>query len=161
MKIIHHQLLNESIEKAQSLPRKRVNYNFHESYEANVQRMLNAMEPGTYVQPHKHEDPDKMEVFIILKGKALVVEFDDMGNVIAHCIISAKEGIYGTEIAPRIWHCIIPLESGTVVYEVKDGPYSPIDDKNFAKWAPREGDPDCEQYTKVLIEKCVTNLDSH
>jgi cupin fold WbuC family metalloprotein len=154
MKIIHSQLLNENIEKAKSLPRKRINYNFHETYDANVQRMLNAMEPGTYVQPHKHEDPDKMEVFIILRGKALIVEFDDAGNVIEHIVISVSEGVYGSEIAPCVWHCIIPLEPGTVVYEVKDGPYSPITDKNFAKWAPKEGDPDCERYTRELINKC-------
>jgi cupin fold WbuC family metalloprotein len=154
MKIIHNQLLNENIEKAKSLPRKRINYNFHETYDANVQRMLNVMEPGTYVQPHKHEDPDKMEVFIILKGKALIVEFDEAGNVIEHIVISVSEGVYGTEIAPRVWHCIIPLEPGTVVYEIKDGPYSPITDKNFAKWAPKEGDPDCERYTRELINKC-------
>jgi cupin fold WbuC family metalloprotein len=154
MKTIHKELLNETIAKAKIAKRKRMNYNFHETYDANVQRMLNAMEPGTYIQPHKHEDPDKAEVFLILKGKALVVEFDDLGNVIAHCVISEGGSNVGSEIAPRVWHCILPLESGTVVYEVKDGPYSPITDKNFAKWAPKEGDDNCEQYMRELLKKC-------
>jgi len=155
MKTIHNELINETIAKAKLTERKRVNYNFHETYEANVQRMLNAMEPGTYVQPHKHEDPDKVEVFIILKGKALVVEFDDNGNIIEHCVI-AVGGNSAAEIAPRVWHCIVPLITGTVVYEIKDGPYSPITDKNFAHWAPKEGDPDCGQYVNELIKKCIT-----
>jgi len=61
---------------------------------------------------------------------------------------------FGSEIAPRVWHCIIPLLPGTVVYEVKDGPYSPIDDKNFANWAPKEGDENCEAYIRELLQKC-------
>ncbi len=154
MKTIHNELLTETIEKAKSVKRQRMNYNFHETYESVVQRMLNAMEPGTYIQPHKHEDPDKVEVFIILKGKALVIEFDDYGNVIQHCIISEGGNTLASEIAPRVWHCILPLLSGTVVYELKEGPYSPINDKNFAKWAPKEGDDNCEQYIRELLQKC-------
>jgi cupin fold WbuC family metalloprotein len=154
MTIIHDQMITEIVKKAKSSERKRINYNFHKSYDAKVQRMLNAMEPGTYVQPHKHEDPDKVEAFIILKGKALVVEFNDNGHIISHCVISAGDGTYGVEIAPRVWHCIFPLEAGTVVYEAKDGPYSVITDKQFAPWAPKEGDKNCGQYYKDLLKKC-------
>jgi len=120
----------------------------------NVHRMLNALEPGTYVQPHKHEDPDKMEVFLILKGKALVAEFDENGQITAYSLVSASEGIYGTEIAPRTWHCIISLETGTVVYEVKDGPYSPVNDKHFATWAPKEGEPGCDAFILSVLQRC-------
>jgi cupin fold WbuC family metalloprotein len=154
MKTIHKELLIETSAKAKLNKRQRMNYNFHETYESVVQRMLNALEPGTYIQPHKHENPDKVEVFIILKGKALVVEFDDNGDVIEHCVITEGGDKFGSEIAPRVWHCIIPLMAGTVVYEVKDGPYSPIDDKNFAKWAPKEGDENCEEYIRELLQKC-------
>jgi Mannose-6-phosphate isomerase len=154
MKIIDSQLLSEVSSQAGVSARKRQNYNFHETLDAVVQRMLNAMEPGTYVQPHKHEDPDKIEAFIILKGRALVAEFDDAGEVTTHCILSTADGVLGTEIQPRTWHCIVPLESGTVVYEAKEGPYSPLNDKNFATWAPKEGDPQCEQYTNYLLFRC-------
>jgi cupin fold WbuC family metalloprotein len=116
--------------------------------------MLNALEPDTYVQPHKHESPDKVEAFIILRGKVLVVEFDDAGNILDYCIISAEKEVFGCEIAPKTWHTIASLEPGSVVYEVKEGPYSPINDKDFAPWAPKEGDRDCQKYLKDLFERC-------
>ena len=157
MTIIHDQMITEIIKEAKTSTRKRINYNFHKTYDANVQRMLNAMEPGTYVQPHKHENPDKVEAFIILKGKALVVEFDNAGEVITSCVISTGDGVYGAEIAPCVWHCILPLASGTVIYEAKDGPYSSANDKHFATWSPKEGDPGCDQYIKALMQRCGIN----
>ena len=154
MKLINNQLLEDVVSQARLSSRKRKNYNFHERLDANIQRMLNAIEPGTYVHPHKHENPDKIEAFLILKGKALVVEFDNIGEITSYCIISPSDGVYGSEIAPRTWHCIISLEQGTVVYEVKDGPYSPINDKDFAKWAPKEGDAGCDKYIANILQRC-------
>ena len=59
---INDDLINGVLKKAQSSSRKRTNYNFHKSYDAPLQRMLNAAEPGTYIRPHKHENPDKIVV---------------------------------------------------------------------------------------------------
>jgi cupin fold WbuC family metalloprotein len=151
---INHNLLQNTILQAKDSNRKRKNFNFHETLDAKVQRMLNAIEPDSYVQPHKHEDPDKVEVFIILTGKILVIQFDDLGNITEHIVLSNHTGNFGVEIPSKTWHSIISLESGTVVYEVKDGPYSPIDDKNFALWAPKEGDAGCDDYNLGLLKKC-------
>lgn len=150
---INEQLVNEVIEQAKQSPRGRKNYNFHQTYDEVLNRMLNALEPGTYVQPHKHEDPDKHEVFIILKGKALVVEYDNDGQVTDFVVVGAGTSNFGVEIAPGVWHSIIPLASGTVVYEVKEGPYSPLNDKNFAPWAPKEGDPQCKVFNQEMLKK--------
>jgi cupin fold WbuC family metalloprotein len=141
------------IQQAKESPRKRKNYNYHKTYDEVVNRMLNALEADTYVQPHKHEDPDKHEVFIILSGKAAIIEFDDRGNIIDSYIIEAGTGNYGIEIPPRTWHSIIALTNGTVVYEIKEGPYSPINDKNFASWAPKEGDENCKAFNDNLLKK--------
>jgi cupin fold WbuC family metalloprotein len=113
--------------------------------------MLNAIEPGTYVRPHKHESPDKCEVFIILTGRALVVQFDDSGAIIEHTILDSKAGTFGVEFAPCVWHTIVSLAPGTVVYEVKPGPYAPIDDKNFAPWAPSEGSLESAAYLALIL----------
>lgn len=157
MKIIDQKLISEVSAQAKSSLRKRMNYNFHETFDAIVQRMLNALEPGTYIQPHKHETPDKVEAFIILKGKILILEFDNDGNIVSSCILSAIDGTVGVEIPPRTWHSVIALEAGSVVYEVKDGPYSPLNDKNFASWAPKEGDPAAQEYLRGLLSKCDIN----
>ena len=155
MIIINDELITAVINKANASPRRRMNYNFHPQLDDPLQRMLNCLEPGTYIQPHKHEDPDKCEAFILLKGKVLVVEFDNNGHVTSHALLKAGTDTYGAEIAPRIYHCIIALEPGSVVYEVKNGPYSPLDDKNFASWAPKEGEEECQEYMEGLVKQLI------
>lgn len=154
MHIINSSLLEGVIQQARTSPRLRKNYNFHPTLDDILQRMLNALEPGTYIQPHKHENPDKVEAFILLTGKMLIIIFDETGNITHHTVLSRESGVCGIEIPARVWHSIIALETGTVVYEVKNGPYSPIDDKNFAPWAPKEGAPECEAYIHSLLKQC-------
>jgi cupin fold WbuC family metalloprotein len=148
---INRELASSVSEEAKKSARLRKNFNFHSDYADPVNRMLNALEPGTYVRPHKHESPDKCEVFILLIGKALVLRFDDAGAIIERAVLDNSQGLYGVEIAPREWHTIISLASGTVVYELKPGPYAPIDDKNFAPWAPAEGSPDVAAYLASIL----------
>ena len=153
MRKITTEQLDVLSEKAHKAERLRINFNFHEHLSDTLQRMLNAMEPGTYVQPHKHEDPDKREAFIILRGRILVIQFDANGNIKDHLTLDKNTGNYGVEIEPGVYHTLISLEKGSVVYEVKDGPYDPIDDKNFAPWAPKEGDPGCTDYNNKLLKQ--------
>lgn len=150
---ITQQLLNAVTAEAEKSTRLRKNYNFHKELSDSLQRLLNAMEPGTYVQPHKHENPDKREVFIILSGRVLVVEFNDQGQIIDHVILDRDKGNYGVEIAHGQWHSLISLERGTIVYEIKDGPYRKIDDKNFADWAPAEGDPHADAFNQNILNQ--------
>jgi len=149
---INKELTNSVILKAQSSPRRRMNHNFHTDLNDTFQRMLNCLEPETYCRPHKHENPSKREVFIILSGTALVVQFDNEGKITESIVLNNSNGQFGVEIPPATWHTIIALESGTVVFECKDGPYSPANDKDFASWAPAEGDPESLNYTRRLLE---------
>lgn len=151
MKIINSDLLTNTSGKASLSSRKRKNFNFHEHLSDSINRMLNAIEPGSYVQPHKHENPDKREIFILLKGKLAVVFFDELGNIKKKIILDGVDNI-GVEIEPRVWHTIISLQKGTVVYEVKDGPYMPENDKCFAEWAPKENEKESEAFLKELIK---------
>lgn len=141
--------------QAKNVTRLRKNYNFHKEMSDTLHRMLNAMEPNTYICPHKHENPHKREVFFCLRGRIAVLEFNNEGEVTDSIILDPKSGSYGTEIAECTWHTLIALEPGSVAYEVKDGPYNPIDDKDFAHWAPREGEPGCQEYLKSLTEKIL------
>ncbi len=149
---IDNNTLRQVTQQAQASTRKRKNFNYHETLEDSINRMLNAVEPGSYVQPHKHENPYKREVFLLLKGKMLVVFFDNNGSISDHVILDNKEN-FGVEIPPAEWHTIIALEPGTVVYEIKDGPYLPTDDKNFAAWAPKEGHVDCANYMNNILSE--------
>ena len=150
---IDNSLISPITEMARNSDRKRKNYNFHQTAADPMHRMLHGMEPETYVQPHKHENPDKREAFIILKGKVAAVEYSGSGEITDFCILDPDTGNFGIEFAPHLWHSLIALESGTVVYEVKDGPWDPADDKFFASWAPRVGEEGCEEFKmKVLGE---------
>jgi len=150
VKKITNDFLNKIIEEAKLSARKRINFNYHTSFSDSINRLINAIEPGSYVQPHKHENPDKREVFLLLKGKLAVVFFDDVGNITDHVVLD-NVGNFGVEIPPAVWHTIISLESETIAYEVKDGPYSPANDKRFADWAPTEGDKECDIYLNKII----------
>jgi cupin fold WbuC family metalloprotein len=139
--------------KAQSSVRKRTNHNFHEVNEDLIQRLINAVEPYSYIQPHKHENPDKREVFTILSVSVLVVEFDNSGKITDSIVLNFQNGNFGCEIKARTWHTIIALEPGSALFEVKDGPYNPNEDKIFAPWAPKEGDPDTNSYIDRILKK--------
>ncbi len=152
-KVVSQKILEELSNNALKSPRKRLNLNFHEDLADPINRMLNAFEPGTYIQPHKHENPDKREVFIVIRGSLVVVFFDNSGNPEEFILLDRRKGDFAVEIPPGIWHTIIALESGSVVYEVKDGPYLPMNDKNFAQWAPKESEEKCEQYLKKLTDQ--------
>ena len=98
MKIINDELLNKTTEKAKESPRRRMNYNFHEELDDPINRLINAMEPDTYLRPHRHLNPDKEEIFILLRGKVAVFLFDDAGQVTEKIVLDPQAGVYGAEI---------------------------------------------------------------
>ena len=153
MKKITNIELESLTAQAQNSGRLRKNYNYHKELSDTLQRMLNAMEPFTYVQPHKHENPDKREAFVILTGRIVAIQFDMYGNIEDYIVLDRELGNYGAEFEEGVYHMLISLKKGSVVYEVKDGPYIPIQDKDFAQWAPKEGEPGCEEYIHELLKK--------
>ena len=156
---IGKELFDRVSAEAAVAPRRRKNHNFHKDYGDPVQRMLNAIEPWSYIRPHKHEDPDKREIFFSLRGRIVVVEFAEDGTVTDHFLLDPLVQNFGTEIPERVYHTLIALDPETVSYEVKDGPFSPIDDKNFAPWAPREGDPAVRSFMEGILERVGLRCD--
>jgi Thermophilic glucose-6-phosphate isomerase and related metalloenzymes len=140
MKVIDKQLLDETTELAKKSPRLRMNYNFHESLDEPINRLLNALEPDTYLHPHRHCNPDKNEIFLLLRGKIALFLFDDEGRITDIRLLNPLDGCYGCEIPPGIWHGLLVLESGSVIYEIKEGPFTPLTPKNMASWAPSADD---------------------
>ena len=139
VQLISDELFFSVIEKAQASPRKRANYNFHELTEV-YQRFLNVLTRGTYVQPHKHENPPKPETFIVLKGKLGFLIYDTNGNVTGKHVLSENGDIRGIDVQPGVWHSVVTLSDICVCFEGKSGPYNLEEDKYFATWAPSEAD---------------------
>lgn len=155
MKIIDKQLLDSTTDRARQSPRLRMNYNFHEQLDDPINRLLNAMEPGSYIRPHRHLNPDKEEIFLLLRGKAMLFLFDNDGNITGKLLIDPLAGSYGAEIEPGVWHCLLVMEPGTVVYEIKTGPFAPLHPDNMAPWSP---EPDDEKGIKEYLTYLSSNI---
>lgn len=123
MKIIDDQLIDSVTEQAKQSPRLRMNYNFHQSLDDKCHRFLNAMEVGTQVAVHHHITKD--ETLVVLRGKVRVLIYNDEGEITEDAIINPKQGRYGVDIPKNTWHTVECLESDTVVFEVKEGPFVP------------------------------------
>ena len=121
MKIISESVLNGVSSQAKSSPRLRMNYNFHQSLEYKCHRMLNAVEPGTDIPIHRH--PTKDESFVVLRGKVRSTTYNDDGSVIESVVLSQEDGLYGVDIPKGVWHKLESLESGSVIFECKEGPF--------------------------------------
>ena len=143
-------LINDISNQAKTLRRKRCNYNFHTSDKDPIQRFINALEPDTYIRPHKHENPDKDEMLIILKGRVLIAEFDDNGKITDHFVLDFKDGNKGAEIPSKVWHTFIALQEGSAVYEMKEGPFV-VTEKIFAAWSPEEGTKEAHNFNAQIL----------
>jgi len=119
--------------------------------EDNPHRFLNVMAKGTYVTPHRHLDPPKSEAFLVLSGEMAFFAFDDRGQITETHVLGRDP--MGIDIQPGVWHTLAVISEYAVCYEVKPGPYSVANDKDFAPWAPREGDPSAAEYLDWLIEQ--------
>lgn len=140
MKQIDTMTLDKLTAQAATSARKRAHHNFHPRLEDPVQRLCVAIEPGTYIRPHRHASPETAEVFILLRGSAKVLVFDDAGRVLECVQLSAAGPVHAVEIPISAWHSMASLEKGTIFFEVKQGPYSTPTDRNVAGWAPPEGE---------------------
>ena len=160
MKVIDNELLDSLVGKAKASPRLRMNHNFHESTDEVINRLLNAIEPDSYVRPHRHLNPDKEEIFLVLRGKAAFFLFDDEGNITDTLIISPTSGVYGAEIKAGVWHSLLVMEPSTVLYEVKQGPFVPLSPEDLAPWSPPQEDAEgVARYMEYLHKNCIVAND--
>ena len=158
MKLFDQALLDELVLKAKASPRLRANHNVHADLHEPVQRLFIAIEPGSYVRPHLHPETEKWEFFLVLRGKLAALLFDEEGKVIRRETLTPDGAVQGFEIPPNTWHCVVALESGSVFFEVKQGPYTPMSDKGFAAWAPKEGELGSEAFIGWMANAQVGDL---
>lgn len=126
--IISNQIIDNLIAEAKASPRLRKNYNLHASTSDSVQRMFNTMEPGTIVPIHRHKSVN--ETMILLRGKMKVIEYDENYSPTS-TILDINSGNIGVHIKSCVWHTVEVLEEGTVVFEVKEGPYQPLSEDDI------------------------------
>lgn len=140
--LVTRQLLDEVTAQAKAVPRLRKNYNLHASEKEPCNRLLNAVEPGTYVIPHCHADPTRDETLFMVRGRMGVMIFDTAGQVVEKALLEAGGETCAVSIPHGVMHATVSLESGTIFFEAKAGPYCPLTPQEKAAWAPAEGTPD-------------------
>lgn len=142
MQVIDATLFDQLTRAAGETPRKRKNFNIHATDNAPCQRLLNAIEPDSYVHPHCHALPDKDETVVAVRGRIGIIFFDEKGGIKETAIIAAGGPVSGVNIPHGQFHTMVSLAKGSVFFEAKAGPYQPMQPGERASWAPEEGSPD-------------------
>ena len=140
---------NLCVESARS-PRRRVHSNIHSSFDERCQRLFNAIQPDSYIPPHRHELSNTRELLMAVRGRFALLEFDDEGGVVS-CVQFGTELHHddechsvGVELLPSSWHTVVAMEEDSILLEVKQGPFVPHEGKELATWAPKAGSKSAE-----------------
>lgn len=148
--IINRELFARVSAEARAAPRRRKNFNFHADEADACHRLLNAMEPDSYIPPHRHLEASKDESIIALAGRIGVVFFDREGNVTGTASLAPGGEAVGVNIPHGVFHSVVALEPGGVFFEAKAGPYRALEPAEKASWAPAEGEPGAAAYLEFL-----------
>lgn len=154
IKLIDHALMTDLVDKAKASPRQRTHHNFHPDDAYPAHRLAIAIEPDSYVPPHRHLSPAKDETLLVLRGSLGVVFFEADGSVQRQVVLRAGGEVLGVDIPHGVFHTVFALEPGTVIFEAKAGPYVPISADERASWAPLEGAPEVPAYLACLRQSC-------
>jgi cupin fold WbuC family metalloprotein len=154
------EVLESLHQAAAASPRRRMILPLHRTQEAPVQRMLNALEPGTYVRPHRHSGEGASESILVLRGELAFFVFAENGEIQSMLHLDATREATMVDVEPGVWHAFLVLSPRTLIFEAKRGPYSPIADKDFAPWAPSEGDAGAGAFLEMLREQWMARSGS-
>ncbi len=129
----------------------------HRSNQGKVQRLINFMQPGSYVRPHRHPQPHAIETVVVIHGSIALFLFDDEGAVQDGAFLHAGHPGCLADLEPNVWHTLLPVDQDTAILEIKAGPYDASTDKEFAPWAPAEDDPAADAYRRMLLSIVATS----
>jgi len=152
-RLITQALLDSSSAAAQNAPRRRQNLNFHTENEVPCHRLINAIEPDSYVPPHRHLAQDKDESIVVLRGKIGILYFDDLGAITDRCVLVPDGETVGANIRHGEFHSVVSLAAGSVFFEAKAGPYMALTEAERASWAPAENTADAIYYLQWMKDQ--------
>jgi cupin fold WbuC family metalloprotein len=148
--LIDQALFDKVSAEASASPRRRKNFNFHGRDSEPSHRLLNAIEPDSYLAPHRHLDPDKDETMIALRGRFGIVLFADDGTLLQTHVLEAGSPCCGITIPHGVFHTLVSCQPGSILFESKAGPYLPLAADERAAWAPAEGGAEVDAYARQL-----------
>jgi cupin fold WbuC family metalloprotein len=133
------QQLRELLTHAAESTRRRSHLLLHANHQDPVQRLLIALETDSYIRPHMHSE--QWEMLILLRGRLDVLIFDPEAEIVQRLAMNVAAPI--VQIPRATWHTAVALVPGTLVLELKPGPYRP---NEFAEWAPCEGEQSAAEF---------------
>lgn len=136
---IDQALLQQTTTEARTSPRLRKNANFHPRDDFPAHRLINAMQPGSYVRPHKHLDVSKDETILAVQGRFGYISFNEEGQIEEVIELAPGGPVFGIDIPHGTTHTILALEPNSVFFEAKAGPFVPLSEQEIAAWSPAEG----------------------
>lgn len=122
--VVDKQILDDLTANAKENPRLRMAMDLRNTPEDNSQRMLNALEPGTVMPIHRHRASS--ETVVVIRGKIRWIFYDDNGNETVRVLLDANGDNRMLVVEKNRWHSLECLESGSVLFESKDGAYRPL-----------------------------------
>lgn len=125
---ISQETLDSLTAQAKTCERLRMSLDLRTSAEDQSQRMLNAVEPGTPLPVHRHRN--STETVIIIRGRLIERFYNDTGEIIEEILMEVGGECPVLQIPMGQWHSIEVLESGTVIFEAKDGAYKPVSEND-------------------------------
>lgn len=148
--------IDSLVRDAADKQRRRQHWNLHASHHDSCQRLFNAIGEDSYIRPHRHCADGRHETLVAIRGNLALVTFDDAGVV--NLIVplapfqssDRPETSVGAEVGPEEWHTVLALEPGSVLLEIKAGPYDGARAKEYAPWSPAEGSREAMQYLEGL-----------
>ena len=144
-------MLETGKQASRASPRHRMIMPVQRSQEARVQRLLNFLQPGTYIRPHRHPLPHATESLCLLEGELEFLVFSESGEILNRIPLTPQNPLLDFE--PGLWHGMIIKKPDTVIFEIKLGPYDPDTDKEFSIWSPAEESPEVAAFLTSLEEK--------
>ena len=124
--VVDKKILDELTAKAKANPRLRCNLDMRNSADDQSQRMLNALEPGTVMPIHRHLASS--ETVIIIRGRIRWLFYDEQGRITESTELWSDGEVRMLNVEKGRWHSLECLESGSVLFEAKDGPYHPLEE---------------------------------
>lgn len=126
---INKELLDILTAQAKASPRLRMNLDLRNSPADQSQRMLNALEPGTVMPIHRHQNTS--ETVVVLRGKVKWLYYNDNGEITDTFIVAPNSDLVGLSVPMGQWHSLECLETGTVILETKDGSWDALKENDI------------------------------
>lgn len=158
IQVVSSSLIKRLVKMASESPNGRAQWSLagEQRERELIQSIVNAIQPESYMRPHKHENPDKTEIVTILKGRVALVYFNEDGSIFQTVFLEEVGPVDTVRTPPGIYHTSVSLEKDSAILSVIQGPYDKQTHKQPAPWAPAEEDHEAGQ---KYLQQITSSID--